>query len=196
VSLPGYSDAVDHWGFTEDATETLRLFRNGAAVEDQGKWFSVAPESATYRLEAVVERSGLADLSTRQELMWVFRSWHTEAPAVLPLSVIRFSPPLDLNNSAPVGASLRVPVTVVPQPGSATGPMAALRVEVSYDDGMTWQSAPVRSGKGGPEAVLTHPATARYVSLRATATDTAGNQVEQTIIHAYRLTSGAAYGAR
>ncbi|MFI5838260.1 hypothetical protein ACIA8K_00890 [Catenuloplanes sp. NPDC051500] len=33
---------------------------------------------------------------------------------------------------------------------------------------------------------LDHPAGPGFVSLRATATDTAGNSVVQTVIHAYR----------
>jgi hypothetical protein len=39
--------------------------------------------------------------------------------------------------------------------------------------------------------VLFHPADASFVSLRAAATDSAGNSVRQTIIHAYRLRPAA-----
>jgi hypothetical protein len=59
---------------------------------------------------------------------------------------------------------------------------------VSYDDGGTWQTAPVRRGDDGQWlASVRHPAGATFVSLRATATDGAGNTVDQTIIHGYRL---------
>jgi hypothetical protein len=34
---------------------------------------------------------------------------------------------------------------------------------------------------------LHHPATPGFVSLRATAVDTAGNSVTQTVIHAYQI---------
>ncbi|GGS45729.1 hypothetical protein [Actinokineospora fastidiosa] len=36
-------------------------------------------------------------------------------------------------------------------------------------------------------AALTHPADARFVSLRAQAKDTRGNAVDQTIVRAYAL---------
>jgi hypothetical protein len=66
-------------------------------------------------------------------------------------------------------------------PGAKAAQIASLTV-VSYDDGAHWQKAPVVAGK----VLLQHPAKG-YVSLRAKASDTAGNNVEQTIIRAYRL---------
>jgi hypothetical protein len=58
---------------------------------------------------------------------------------------------------------------------------------VSYDDGETWQPAPVLRAGQQRQALLQHPADARHVSLRATATDSAGGSAEVTIIRAYRL---------
>lgn len=57
-----------------------------------------------------------------------------------------------------------------------------LTVDVSYDEGRTWQRATTH----GDRIVLTHPEDARSVSLRASATDR-GATVEQTIIRAYLL---------
>jgi hypothetical protein len=65
--------------------------------------------------------------------------------------------------------------------------IASLTVRVSYDDGGTWQAAPVRRGDGQWYASLRHPAGATFVSFSATATDGAGNTVDQTIIRGYRL---------
>lgn len=62
-----------------------------------------------------------------------------------------------------------------------------LTVEVSYDDGLTWSKAQVRACPDGWTATVRHPAGGSFVSLRATATDAAGNSVTQTITHAYRL---------
>jgi len=61
-------------------------------------------------------------------------------------------------------------------------------VEVSYDDGATWQPVPViRPGSEGL-VLLRHPDGPGFVSLRATATDSAGGATEVTIIRAFRLT--------
>ena len=62
-------------------------------------------------------------------------------------------------------------------------------MQVSYDDGATWQSAPVSGGGSKWTASVTHPAGAGHVSLRAIATDSKGGKVEQTIIRAYLLRS-------
>jgi hypothetical protein len=39
-------------------------------------------------------------------------------------------------------------------------------------------------------ATVTHPATARFASLRASATDDAGNEVTETILRAYAVRPG------
>jgi hypothetical protein len=58
-----------------------------------------------------------------------------------------------------------------------------LTVDVSYDDGATWQSAPVSGGR----VIVNNPAGGA-VSLRATAIDQAGNRVDQTFKSAYLVT--------
>jgi hypothetical protein len=58
-----------------------------------------------------------------------------------------------------------------------------LTVQVSVDDGATWQPVPVVGGRVRVE----HPAGHGFVSLKAAAADAAGNRVEQTVIRAYRF---------
>jgi hypothetical protein len=76
-----------------------------------------------------------------------------------------------------------VPVRVEPAPGEDTGEVTSPTVEVSFDDGETWRRAPVLTG----HVFRWHPRGEGFVSLRATATDTAGNTVEQTAIRAYGI---------
>jgi hypothetical protein len=108
-----------------------------------------------------------------------------DQPQPLPLSAIRFSPVLDARNKAPAGCVFSLPFQVRHQPGSAARVTRSLDLQVSYDDGKTWAKASVlRFGDDG-FALLKHPAGGGFVSLKAVATDTAGNTVEQTIIRAY-----------
>jgi hypothetical protein len=68
------------------------------------------------------------------------------------------------------------------------GDLEEVTVEASFDDGGTWQPLRVK-GRGDDRTVtIDHPTGPGFVSLRATAADSDGNRVEQTIIHAYRLT--------
>jgi len=53
------------------------------------------------------------------------------------------------------------------QPGAPGAGVRSLTVDVSYDDGKTWQKAPLRRDGGGWVASVRHPAAAGFVSLRA-----------------------------
>lgn len=148
-------------------------------------------EAADYRLEVADTRSD-GDLTTRLSAAWTFRSGHVDGdqPVRLPLSAVRFTPVLDANNAAPAGCLFEIPVSVQGQPGVPASKIGELTVEVSFDDGAIWSGAQLRSGSTGWTAVVRHPSGGGFVSLRGTAGDAAGNRVTQTIIRAYRLTSG------
>jgi hypothetical protein len=188
VLAPLYGDGAGRAGYSSIAAGRITLYRASSVVASADELtaeFEVPPEAADYRLEMSAERSGPATLSTRVSVAWTFRSAHVsgDAAARLPLSTVRFAPRVDEENAAPSGQTVTVPVSVVAQPDSAAGANRSLAVEVSYDDGATWAPAPVAAG----QATLTHPARDGYVSLRATAVDSAGNTVTQTVIRAYKL---------
>lgn len=193
VDVPIFSDAAGHPGASLSDSEHTRLWRNGKLVGESeyagyGE-FAVPPGRADYRLVTSSKRS-FTDLSTEVESAWTFRSRHVagETPARLPLSAVRFAPPLRVDNSAPAGQSFVVPVRVQRQPGAPAARVEKLAVDVSYDGGKTWSKAKlVRTSTDGWSALLRHPAGPGHVSLRATARDTAGNTVTQRVIQAYRL---------
>lgn len=188
VLAPLYGDGAGRAGFSSLATGRISVERDGepmAGVDGLTGRVEVPPGAANYRLTIDAEREGPAVLSTRVGVAWTFRSAHVDgdAPVRLPLSTVSFAPPVDAENSAPAGRPALVPVTVTAQPDSGAGANRTLTVEVSYDDGETWTEAEVVGG----QAVLRHPDAPGYVSLRASATDIAGNTVTQTVIRAYRI---------
>ncbi|MFE5797696.1 serine protease [Streptomyces sp. NPDC056503] len=164
---------------------TTTLHRDGVLVgthrgaPGRASFTLASPERARYRLTATALH-GTGTHAGRATAVWTFGSAATTTPTELPLSVVRFTPPLDLDGTAPAGAGLRVPVTVQ---GPAAGAGArSLRVRVSTDGGATWTDAPVVDGS----VLVRNPAAGRTVSLRATLTDTLGNTLDQTLGHAYR----------
>nr|MDT0657104.1 S8 family serine peptidase [Micromonospora sp. DSM 115978] len=188
ILAPLYGDGLGRAGYSSIATGRVVLHRDGepfAELDGLSGELTVPPEEADYRLEIVAERGGPATLSTRVEVAWTFRSGHVpgDGPARLPLSTVRFSPSVDSDNSAPAGTTASIPVAVAAQPDSPAGGNDRLAVEVSYDDGVTWTAADLVDGR----VVVHHPDRAGYVSLRASATDTDGNAVRQTVIRAYRI---------
>jgi hypothetical protein len=190
--VPLFSDGAGHAGFSMTDKGRTALYRDGvlvAELEEAGfGYFPVPRGRAEYRLETSAVRE-FSELSTRVEAAWTFRSGHVSGPepARLPVAAIRFAPELELDNSAPSGASIEIPVTVRHQPGITGLTVRELAVEISYDDGATWRTAEVRATGAAWAASVQHSGGARFVSLRATATDSGGNMVTQTIIRAYRL---------
>ncbi|MFI7643325.1 hypothetical protein [Nonomuraea sp. NPDC049400] len=192
TSLPLYADGAGHprWpssrsGDVDKGSQTL--YRDGqlvssSEVADTGT-FDVPADTARYQLVCDIART--ADwwpLSTKVNAAWTFRSSAADNGKPLPLLTVRFAPDVDLNNAAPANRAFTIPVEVERQTGSAPARVTSLTVEASYDDGATWQPAPVI----GRTVRVQHPA-ARYVSLRAKAADAGDNQVELTIIRAYQL---------
>ena len=60
-------------------------------------------------------------------------------------------------------------------------------VEVSYDDGKTWQRVRLTRDHGRWQATVDHPRGAQFVSLRASVADRVGNSHKVTVIRAYAL---------
>ncbi|MFC0528016.1 S8 family serine peptidase [Phytohabitans kaempferiae] len=193
VDVSLYGDRAGHVGYSWTDTSRTALYRNGELVGETDcsacGVFEVPPRKAGYRLEVADTRS-VGDLTTEVRGVWTFRSGHVpgeDVVAKLPLSVVRFAPRLDADNAAPAGRRYEIPVTVQRQPGAPDGKVTSLTVDVSYDDGKSWQRASLRRGGDGWVASVRHPGAAGFVSLRAASTDSGGNTVTQTVVRAYRL---------
>jgi subtilisin family serine protease len=171
-----------HTGIYKFLPGTRRLLRDGEPVDD---WAHLPAGTATYRLEASLSQR-FALVSTTVTCAWTFRSGHVAGnrAAVLPLLEVGYRPELDEYNHARAGGGYRIPVEVTRQSGAGHATVTGVTVEVSYDDGKTWQTAPVTRDGARWSATVDNPASGA-VSLRTRAADTDGNSVEQTTIRAY-----------
>lgn len=190
LNVPFYGDSEGHPGFVVNEG-TIALFKDGEPVQAQvlepPNFFQVPRERAQYRAELEFTQS-LFELTTRARAVWTFESAHAPdgESTRLPLLSVGFLPDLDARGRAPRG-EFRVPFTVS-QYGQAEPPrVSEPRVDVSYDDGASFQRARVERDGQRWKAFLDHPRGARYVSLRASVADRTGNTVEQTLIRAYGL---------
>ncbi|MFS8099708.1 S8 family serine peptidase [Lentzea alba] len=149
-----------HYGAAEEGRTELR--RNGKLVDGtqyaDGGTFQVPPEKARYRLEATTKTVQTA---------WEFDSAHSTG--ALPLTAVRFEDRSGTN----------IPFRLDKTP--TAGRTKKLTVDVSYDDGATWQPASyVLLGDRG----LLLKVKSGPVSLKTRVMDVYGNSGEQTLIRA------------
>ncbi|NUT53886.1 MAG: hypothetical protein HOV94_42340, partial [Saccharothrix sp.] len=194
ITVPFFTDAAGHaraaQPFFGYDTGTTALYRDGKLVGSQDQpgrgVFVVGREDAEYRLTAEVSRADAPfwPLSTAVAGSWTFRSGFRQGPGgALPLLSVGFAPAVDLRNVAPAG-SFALPITVRRQDKAPE--VRSLELEVSFDDGGTWTPVPVSRDGAGWTATVTNPASG-FASLRAKASDTEGNAVEQTVVRAYGI---------
>lgn len=190
---PLHGDGAGHDGFrfVDGGSVQVNLYRDGVKVGDanQAPWaWDVPAETGNYRLTATFRSDPAFTTSTLVDAEWTFSSGHVgdDELVKLPMTAVRFTPDLDIDNRAPAGRLFAIPVSLDRQVGAARGRTTALTVEASFDDGKTWRNLSVlRSGEKAV-AWVNNPSGTGFVSLRAAATDSSGNTVKETIIRAYR----------
>jgi len=156
--------------------------------------WNVPAGSGTYTLTARADRSQWNGLSTGVEGTWTFRSGPVSEPAALPLTSVRFKPPVDTWSRAGDDQVLAVPFEVQRTGDQPRGKLRGLTVEASFDGGTTWARVPVVKNR----ALITHPALTAlpvehldrnghgYVSLRARGADRVSS-FEVTVKKAYKI---------
>lgn len=149
------------------------LYQDGAAVPAGKHRFTLTG--------VVTRQQPYAALSTRVETVWGFESDTTQNIEVMPLLTVRADAQgLDLSNLAAPHSTTVLDLTVVPSPNAAQSEVTDLALEVSYDDGSSWEAVPVSNGQARVKNLASG-----FVSLRATAADAAGSTVTQTIVRAW-----------
>jgi hypothetical protein len=186
VNVPLFGDSAGNGGTSPTTSARTKLYADGELIsetEGEGAIFGVPAEEHDYRVTVTATRGDTFALSPTVSAEWTFSSARGAGTVPVGVSALRFDPKLDKENAAPAGCRFVVPVSLQRNDGR-TERARQLKVEVSYDEGATWAPAPL-TDRG---AVLDHPADATSVSLRASARDSEGNTVRQTIIRAYHLT--------
>jgi hypothetical protein len=198
LQLTEWVDADGHWAPNRGDVDTtaFRFLENGALVAQATRplgTFTLSPGPAEYRLELDVARN--ADwwqTSTATRTAWTVQSdGTTRAPQTLPLLSLDYDIDVDLTNTVdPRRGQQIIGVNVSHIPNAASPRIDSLRVWTSYDDGQTWQQRQaVRVGHDEYKVIAPRP-TLRdggFASIRAVATDTDGNRIEQEVIRAWRL---------
>ncbi|MFE7099253.1 S8 family peptidase [Streptomyces erythrochromogenes] len=147
----------------------------------------LAAERLPYRLVVDNARGAWSHpYSTRTLTEWKFTSAATGAEAAESLPLIQLDYGVDTDKAGRADRRAKVTVTPSHLPGT-TAAIGKLTVEVSYDDGATWQRSDAERHGAAWRTSLKAPKKAGFVSLRVTARDSPGNSVAQTITRAFGL---------
>jgi len=191
VKLPMYGDAAGRPRMVDtftDATGSVTVHRDGVALGTtpvtEFADYPAPEEQASYRVVADARQQGPAwPLSTVVTAEWVFRSSAAGDGKALPMLTTRIDPAVNIRNQAPGNRRYSFPVYVERQDGPAK--ITSLAVDVSYDDGATWQPADVRRDHDHWSVTVRHPKNG-YASLRTRTSDQDGNRRDQTILRPYQ----------
>ncbi|MFE3267952.1 S8 family serine peptidase [Streptomyces sp. NPDC059215] len=183
----------DHVGMSQmdGVAEQRQTLYQGTTVLGTGTFTNVSGDAPgagrlPYRLVVTSKRDVTFtpySLSTRTEWDFTSKAAADGSDAVLPLLQLDYEVTTDSAGRA--GRHDTLSVTAAQLPGAVgAGRIGAVTLETSYDGGTTWHRA--TRGHDGRYR-LDAPKKASYVSLRASAEDSAGNAVHQTVIRAFGL---------
>jgi hypothetical protein len=184
-----------------DATKTTSPF---------GDFFTqvkLSPNPSVLRFVLAGSRTGAPyPLSTATKTVWTWNSRH-KAGVTIPngwicldgsqscgaeplLSLDYAVAGLGLSGTAPAGVQV-VRVEAGHQQLAAAPKITSITVQVSFDDGATWQPAQVVGSGKTRYAVFSAP-PGSYVTLKVTAADAAGSTISETITRGYATAATAA----
>ena len=175
---------------------SLQLRKDGAVLGDRDGtfgYFQVPPGPATFVAEQRLELDpAQVPAPGSSHTTWTFGSMASPRPGFDPTPIppvvrLDYQPDLDSLGYATAGRALRLSLGVTHLPGSAApaGPVRDVQVWVSSDHGTHWLGLHVAPVSGDRFAVVVPPGELTRggsVSVRATAADSAGNAIDQTVL--------------
>ncbi|MDX3070866.1 S8 family serine peptidase [Streptomyces sp. MI02-7b] len=186
------ANTATYSGEARGTTGSSTLYRNGvkvASLDSLGQLQTAVPyEKATYTLKSSGTRSvGWSTLGSKASATWTFTSQRpgTTAMTQQPLINVRLNGPVNTSGSVAGGRTYVFLVTAERGGKAAT---TSLGLRISFDDGKTWKTLPVRRAGDLGYVVLSTPKAGGYASIRLTAKDAAGNAVDQTVIRSFPVT--------
>jgi subtilisin family serine protease len=188
--IPEFVDATSaHYDVADEFSDVVeaRLLRDGqvvAELPDAWRDVETVADSGAYRLELSTQReSDEWQWASRTDTAWEFQSARTDRATPLPLLQVDYEVPADLTGHVSGVKAHQIGLSLRHQDGLPAPVARHVGVDVSFDDGATWQPAAVKSV--GKRLVAQIPARAGTVSLRVHAEATDGSAVTQTVIRAY-----------
>ncbi|MCC3648192.1 S8 family serine peptidase [Cytobacillus oceanisediminis] len=199
LNVPAWADSgAGHTGadMNYPGDQTLKLYQGDTLVrEGKGQalyLFNEFPaEKTQYKLISDAARDAERwNTSVRTHTEWTFWSQQQgEYQTALPLISLDYKVDTDMAGNSTAGKKIKLDLSAVQiADAPENGKIKGASLEVSFDEGKTWEAAKLAATGNGWSAEIKHPnKKGASVSLRASAWDDAGNRVTQEIIKAYGL---------
>ncbi|WP_240657846.1 S8 family serine peptidase [Streptomyces populi] len=183
------------WGETPSH---LQVFQGDTLIHDNPvsgdmQWEEVPAGNLPYRAVLDAERPGdVFRLSTRTHTEWTFMSGTVDSDTFEPFSVLNLDYKLesDLHGDVRADATQRIALKPVSMDlGTVPGRVTTVKLDVSYDDGATWQKVALAKGADGywKGSFRTAKKRGGFISVRASTGTDRGFSVKNEIIRAYGL---------
>lgn len=195
IPAPGWGDSgAGHVGETRgnyDVKNWMALHQGDRQLDWGNSEYlpvsELAAERLPYRLVVDNDRGAWANpYSTHTLTEWNFTSGATGVESAEALPLIQLDYGVDTDKAGRADRRSKLTVTASHLPGAMPA-IGKPSVEISYDDGATWQRAGLDRHGDGWRTSLDAPKKAGFATLRVTARDSAGNSVSQTITRAFGL---------
>ncbi|WP_280893055.1 MULTISPECIES: S8 family serine peptidase [unclassified Streptomyces] len=194
ITAPGWGDSGGHIGeagANADVKNWMALYQGDQQLNwGTSEYLRVAglgAERLPYRLVVDNDRGTWANPYSRHTLTeWNFTSAVTSIESSVSLPLIQLDYGVDTDKSGRADRHTGLTVTASHLPGTAAA-LAKPSVEISYDDGATWQRTDLSRSGDGWRTNLRAPRSAGFATLRVGVRDSAGNTVSQTITRAFGL---------
>lgn len=200
-NTPGWGDSgPDHTGFGDiwhasSVTQFTEVYVDGVQVDRRASSGAYARKVKSTEQDFRVVTDTTLDpdvwhLATKGHSEWTFKSANTPADrwTYLPMLNLGFDVDTDLRGDVRAGKRLDLGIYSEYVKGATdTGKITGSTLEVSFDDGATWRSVRLdraRHTSASWAGSVQVPKDARYISVRASATDDRGGSVEQEIVRA------------
>ncbi|MFG2236037.1 S8 family serine peptidase [Streptomyces sp. NPDC048723] len=194
------SDTMRLGGFLQwgETPTHLQVFQGDRLIHDNPystdmQWVEVPAGHLPYRAVLDAERPGdLFRLSTRTHTEWTFMSDTVDSDFFEPFSVLNLDYRLESDLHGDVKANATQEIALKPVSmglGTVPGTVKSVKLEVSYDDGATWQKVTLVRGADGrwTGSFRTAKKPGGFISVRASAETDSGFSVRNEIIRAYGL---------
>ncbi|MDG4861370.1 S8 family serine peptidase [Streptomyces sp. T-3] len=198
-NTPGWGDSgPDHTGFgdvwddTSGLTQFTEVYVDGVRVDRRqssgAHAWDVKSEEQDFRV--VTDTTSDPErwhLATKGHSEWTFKSSETPADRYTFLPMLNLGFDVDTDLTGQVRGGQRLPVGIFAEyveGAEGTGRITGGTLEVSYDEGKNWTAVHLGGSGASWKGTLKVPASAGFISLRASAKDDQGGSVKQEIIRA------------